>query len=657
MPGQVDPYRAIPQAHSSKVAIPAPERHFTIPHQVGESSPKRPRLKYEQSFDGLRSGNVGWSRESEGRRYSHTGSMHTPIDGQTRAPPMGYHAAGQMISPQEHHRHQWENPTVQSPVSCEQCSKLGPIVEQVISNVLQLDDKLRQRLTPSVVGLSLPAPDIGRAGLLYSLEWVVETLRNNIGYAHQLASGPSHPNIHADAGHAYQQGFMSPRAVDQMKRKIESLERDRDETTRQSRPRHLDDHAWTPVSEVRPPFSADGERRMSFMSDSRMTTQSPHAPISVSGSTYTQSPVQAGPGPRTLPTPSSLNLGSTTTTALPSISPSAQSQAPPSVPPAVPPSAPPSVPPTVPVSAQAAHFQDLQHQVSTKTLALQTLQREHDDLLHAFSRSQSRCSSLEKKLHVSDVEINKLSDERMEIQAQLEAMESSVDELVKSRDEARTQSVANGGQWMTIMARASQLEQQGVEERKRLIAEKEGAERERDELARRIERLERSYASLQAGPSELAAGSTVSRPGSRGPTSSQPLHLDSIHSNSAPASPPLSPTEAQDIVQSTSTMELRAEISRLRRACTRMESALRELKTDGSRMGEMLQTLGETGKRMVGRADVAISGMRRRSTTSSDKSSADSAADKEIPRVSSPADPADVELPAPTVRQEFSNPG
>jgi predicted nuclease with TOPRIM domain len=130
-------------------------------------------------------------------------------------------------------------------------------------------------------------------------------------------------------------------------------------------------------------------------------------------------------------------------------------------------------PPSASQSAQAAHLQDLQHQISTKTLALQTLQREHDNLLAAFSRQQTRCATLDKKSQVSDNEINSLTEEKIRLQAQVEALEAQVEDLVKSRDEAHKQSVANGAQYMQIMSHSSRLQAQGAADLKRWKTEKE----------------------------------------------------------------------------------------------------------------------------------------------------------------------------------------
>jgi len=200
-----------------------------------------------------------------------------------------------------------------------------------------------------------------------------------------------------------------------------------------------------------------------------------------------------------------------------------------------------------PITNQAAHnthLQDLQHQISTKALALQTLQREHDQLLAAFSRSQIRCTALDKKSQVSDHEINTLTEDKIRLQQQLEALESQVQDLSKSRDEVHQQSSADGAQWRQIVAMSSQLQIKGADDARRFRLEKEFWERDRASLQRRIEELE-------SGKENLPETSAMS--GSTTPVANDP------------------------ILTSVSVEVLREEIIKLRRRCLELELMLQEL--------------------------------------------------------------------------------
>ena len=206
-------------------------------------------------------------------------------------------------------------------------------------------------------------------------------------------------------------------------------------------------------------------------------------------------------------------------------------------------------------SVHNAHLQDLQHQISTKTLALQTLQREHDQLLGAFSRSQIRCSTLDKKSQVSDHEINSLTEERIRLQAQVETLEVQVEELVKAKDEVHRQTTANAAQWRQIVAMSSQLQAQGAEETKRYKSDRESWERDRDGLQHRIAELESGK--LTVADTSRSADSAVS-------------------------------TLSGDILASTSLETLRAEIVRLRSKCADMEVALQELRRVAEQMDQVM---------------------------------------------------------------------
>jgi hypothetical protein len=252
-------------------------------------------------------------------------------------------------------------------------------------------------------------------------------------------------------------------------------------------------------------------------------------PISTFGSA--QSPAPSHPSSRTLPSPSSYLAYPSSATSIPSSYGDGSLS-----------------------TAQASHLQDLQHQISTKTLALQTLQREHDQLLAAFSRSQIRCTTLDKKSQVSDHEINTLSEDKARLQQQVEALETQVEELSQAKEEARRQLSTDGAQWQRIMAMSSQLQARSVEETRQFRSDREAWERDRDGLQSRIQDLEAGR--LMVDP---AADAT--------------------------------PVSSDDILASTSLETLREEIVRLRRRCGEMEGLLRNIQGETEHMGPILTTL------------------------------------------------------------------
>ena len=272
--------------------------------------------------------------------------------------------------------------------------------------------------------------------------------------------------------------------------------------------------------------------------------QSPHPSSASSVFGSAQSPMQSIPSSLTLPSPPGAHFPRTGSSGSVQYS------------------------PTAAPSAHHTHLQDLQHQISTKTLALQTLQREHDQLLAAFSRSQIRCTALDKKSQVSDHEINTLTEDKIRLQQQVESMESQVRELMKSRDEVHQQSSADGAQWRQIMAMSSQLQLKGADDARRFKDERETWEEERDSLRRRIEELE-------SGKEALPETRTVS-----GPTT--PVANDSI-------------------LTSDSVEALRTEIIRLRRKCTELELMLQELESEAGSIESAIHAMESIRRNLAGK--------------------------------------------------------
>jgi hypothetical protein len=279
-----------------------------------------------------------------------------------------------------------------------------------------------------------------------------------------------------------------------------------------------------------PPYQTEYQLRGP---DSAQSPLSPH-PTGSSGIAYASSPPPMGMGAsgRVLPSPASLHTAPTLPSAQGSYSPKSSH------------------------SAHTTHLQDLQHQISTKSLALTTLQREHDQLLAAYSRMQIRCQTLDKKSQVSDHEINTLTEEKIRLQSQVEAFEVQVEELVKARDEAQKQTTANGAQYMRIMAMSSKLQVQGAEEAKRYKMDREAWERDREGLERRIEDLE-------------AGRSNAPNAGER--------NVD--------VRPPVDP---DDILASASLDVLRHEVMRLRQSLLNMEQMFQGLRQETESMGNVI---------------------------------------------------------------------
>lgn len=286
---------------------------------------------------------------------------------------------------------------------------------------------------------------------------------------------------------------------------------------------------------------------------------SPHRTASSSGSVFIapHSPMQAphSTQPSMLPSPASMQYS--TASNLPPISPPATTLVQPS-------------------SAHSTFLQDLQHQISVKTIAFQTLQREYDSLLQKLDRQRTKCATLEKKFEVSDVELNALTDDRERLQLQVAALEEQVEELQEGRDESRRQLVANGAQYMRIMEMANRLQSQSADDKKRWDTEK-------IELQQRIKILE-----------EAMVTGTDGQEGSR----NSPVPSIILAHVSGQASSSSSAAETISV--------LRAEVARLRIRCQTLETSLRTTKEESEGIQEAVKKVMEACSKMDAATERAV---------------------------------------------------
>lgn len=223
--------------------------------------------------------------------------------------------------------------------------------------------------------------------------------------------------------------------------------------------------------------------------------------------------------------------------------------------------------------------------MTVKTLEFRTLQREYEDLLQKLERQKTKCATLEKKFEVSDVEINCLTEEKEKLQTQVATMESQVEELQQSRDEARRQLIANGAQYMRIMEMANRLQSQGAEDKKKWEAEKA-------ELEQRIRVLEEAMVTGdQFMTSELQPHHIHTGPSSPSPPQRQtdPLLSNNSYMNSASSS---SSSQIETI------NVLRGEVSRLRAKTQILESAVRTMQRESISIQTAARQLVDSSERV-----------------------------------------------------------
>ncbi|KAI9775282.1 MAG: hypothetical protein M1839_001334 [Geoglossum umbratile] len=410
-------------------------------------------------------------------------------------------------------------------------------------------------------------------GVTKSLECILTILKSK-GMARKgtttHASQPHYPSTtYGSAGPGLPQ-------MGTMNRRLDT-ENERDDSLKRGQHSSTDETSRAPESTPSPSL----RERRGRSSAGDVATAQPQRSVSQSpNSGYFPSPMQA-PLPNMRALSSGSSLGFSGTPMLPPISPSSQ----------------PSQPSQ---AALAAHLSDLQHQVGTKSFALQTLQSEHDRLRSAYQRSQMRCVTLEKKFQVSDAEINNLTEERNRLQVQCEAFEKQVEDLHDQRDAANKLSIAGGGQYTSIIQQANLLEAQTLTDRKKWKAEKEEWERQKGEMEQRIKQLEMGDEESSVGDKKPYVPDDGSEP---------------IHKTQSPSDPSIGvlsghPTDTPrltvvpgDVILSSNPDDLRHEIIRLRYKTNDLDRTLQELKAEGQSIDQLVCNLTAVSKRVVAKVD------------------------------------------------------
>ena len=130
-------------------------------------------------------------------------------------------------------------------------------------------------------------------------------------------------------------------------------------------------------------------------------------------------------------------------------------------------------------SAMSAHIADLQHQVTLKSLAHQSLQSEYSTLLQKVQHERVRNQAIEKKTYVADNELNELMGKNEDLVEQVKALESQVEDIEEKRDAERAQASRDKEQWGRMLEMGGRLHAKNAEDRLRLLDEK-------DDLLKRV---------------------------------------------------------------------------------------------------------------------------------------------------------------------------
>jgi len=107
-------------------------------------------------------------------------------------------------------------------------------------------------------------------------------------------------------------------------------------------------------------------------------------------------------------------------------------------------------------------FEDLQNQMTVKTLKIQTLQSENHSIQQKLRQESANYSDLERKFEVADAEIIYLTTEKDRLEQTVLSLEKQVKELEISRNEARKSSSEMASQYLRIVEMAGRLHTRDV---------------------------------------------------------------------------------------------------------------------------------------------------------------------------------------------------
>ncbi len=179
----------------------------------------------------------------------------------------------------------------------------------------------------------------------------------------------------------------------------------------------------------------------------------------------------------------------------------------------------------------------------------------------------------------SEAEINDLNDGRVRLEAQIEALEAKVGDLQQIREDAHTQSITEGAQYMKIMAMSSRLEAQGASDSQKFKAERNQWELEKKAFTAQIRHIENEKQKILHIPYGFKT-SALSTPWNQ----SIATKIGTPEGVNTHASHP------EDLMWD--------EVKRLRARCIDLEAALQALQQESRNFGQAFAELGAVGRRL-----------------------------------------------------------
>ncbi|KAM0717643.1 hypothetical protein Q7P37_007495 [Cladosporium fusiforme] len=439
-------------------------------------------------------------------------------------------------------------------ISCRGCTERDSSIEDIAIAVSGIEEILKMHQPESIT----KRPDGHRTNSSSTTRWVLDRLQEV-----RLKVGLLDPQPAANAGYGYRSHHPSEHQPSGPTRSI---------TPPSSVKRQSD---WTEADDVhlnkRRRHSPPTDQHLEFMkyldnqrraSDS-IQRHEPYRAYSPSHSDswvssvrpQQQSPGLIGASLRPLPSPSSLANSSFKTPWTGSVAPSGSS-------PTISHLAPSSIHTASMSSAASQHIADLQHQITVKSLGLQTLQSEYTSLLQKSQRDRLKSQTLEKKAVAADQEVNELTSKNEELTEQVKSLEAQAEQYEKKREAERLEASRQKDQWGKMLEMSGRLQAKSAEEKQKLS-------RERDELLQRVTIFENDAA--------INLRKSGSPPESRSPLHEHAGHTERSGGRSAEVDTLVASLQRDNELLQARVIKLRAALERVEIQYTGIMDRRREL--------------------------------------------------------------------------------
>ncbi|KAI7084248.1 hypothetical protein KC356_g6911 [Hortaea werneckii] len=340
-----------------------------------------------------------------------------------------------------------------SRLSCHSCNKLKPQLRELALAAAEVDENVQNVFNRPLIRTL----DLHECNPERTIQWILDRLqrsKKDLQEAFQRGLPGLGQRIQA---HISNDASRPVSPTNPLKR---SSVWDRDQLPVPKRPRS----GASPNQTMVPPHSvgSHGDRSLDL---STRGAFSPAPTDTAPPSAYPRqgSPYSSGRGPRGLPSPSSLAYA-------PSLAPPTAQLATSPIPSYEQPL---SIHTASANSATSAHIADLQHQVTLKSLSLQTLQSEYASLLQKLQRERVKSQAIEKKTSVADSEVNELTGRNEELLEQVKTLEGRVEELERKREQERSDAAREKEQWGRMLEMGTRLQARHADDRQKLIDERE----------------------------------------------------------------------------------------------------------------------------------------------------------------------------------------